>query len=193
MTSNSSFTVLHCNCNSSMSLLIVFFFIFNTCSFSVDHLFIYLFPQKLCPCVFAFGCSVINLEHLQRAILFHSESCLESCNILMFWAQLGIWGSWKGSADSHSASSYRLRSPGADTDTVLIIQTSVRQQKEIEATFFFCLFSGSQSAVYLPHSKSAFQPDTHLSGIASFSPTDVSRSHLSAETFDNSFSAGVGH
>lgn len=116
----------------------MFFFIFNTSSFSVDHFG--LFTQKLCPCVFAFGCSVINLEHLQRAIWFHSESCLESCNILMFWAQLGIWGRWKGSADSHSASSYRLRSPRADTDTVLIIQTSARKQKEIEATFFFCFF-----------------------------------------------------
>lgn len=155
--------------------------------FTLTLTYLCLFPQKLClqPCLFVFGCRVINLEHLQRAILFHSESCLKSCNILMFWPQLGICGSWKGSADSHSASSYRQCSPGADTDTALIIQTSARQQKKIEAMFF--LFVGSQSAVYLPHRNSAFQSDPHLSGISSFSLTDVSCSHLSANTFDNSF------
>lgn len=75
------------------------------------------FPPKLDhrPRLRVFGCCVINLEHLQTVILFYSGNCLRSCSILMFWAQLGICAGWKGSADMHSASCYRLCSPRADT------------------------------------------------------------------------------
>lgn len=88
----------------------------------------------------------------RERLFFHSENCLKSCNILMFGAQRGICGSWKGNADSHSTLSYRLCSPAADSHTSLIIQTSARRQKEIEAKYiFFFFFSGSQSGFYLPH------------------------------------------
>lgn len=78
--------------------------------------------------------------------------------------------------------SYRLSaSPRAHADTALIIQTSARQQKEIEAKFFF-IFSGSQSAVYLPRSSSV---GPHLPGILQT---------LIYHTFDNSFLfSAVGH
>lgn len=42
-------------------------------------------------------------------------------------------------ADLHSTS-YRLYSTRTGADTALIIQTSVRQQKETEAMFFFFFF-----------------------------------------------------
>lgn len=69
-------------------------------------------------------------------------------------------------ADLHSTSSYRLYSSRTGADTALIIQTSVRQQKDTEAFFFFF---GSQCAIYLPWSSSTFQSDPHLSEITSLS------------------------
>lgn len=69
------------------------------------------------------------------------------------------------SSDSRSASSYGLCSLRTDSDTASIIQTSARQQKEIDAMFFSLLFLSTQSGVYLPCESLLIHSNLHFKGI----------------------------
>lgn len=169
------------------SSVFLWLFVFSAYDFCLFHRSSVSHPFCLC-----LDAVLLIWNICRERYFFHSENCLKSCNFLMLWVQLGICGSWKGSADSHSTLSYRLCSPAADSHTSLIIQTSARQQKEIEATFFLFFFSGSQSGFYLPYRNLASQSDLYLPAVTSVSFMDISCSHLSAETFDNSFSAEGG-
>lgn len=106
---------------------------------------------QCCSCMPASEFSHFHLEDLQKKNkqkkTFSSKNRLKMLCQSDLEAELGIWGSWKGSW----APSYRLCSPGADTGTHLIIQTPAKHQKEIEAVFLFFFFLAVlHSARYLP-------------------------------------------
>lgn len=79
---------------------------------------VFISTEALFVCVSS--CCVINLKLLEQRQTDRQRYyfCLEK--VATFWCCSLSWGiceSWKGSADSHSASSYSPCSPGADTDT----------------------------------------------------------------------------
>lgn len=78
-------------------------------------------------------------KHMQTAELFHCWDSQKRCIIVMSLAQMEMRGSWKGRAESHSASTYRQCSPTTDTGTALNIHTSSRQQEKKNKKKLFVL------------------------------------------------------
>lgn len=90
------------------------------------------FLRRLCVYLWLRLCLDAEWAFSQRDISFWKHR--RSCKVPMCLAQLGICGSWKGSAALHSTSPYRRCSPKADVP--LIIQTSAKQQRGWSSKLF---------------------------------------------------------
>lgn len=149
--------------------------------FMCSFLFISL---SVCACL-CFGLVLLLIWNICREQYDFFVGSTGDVAFLMCWFSDGNVEVKKASSYSQAASSYRLSSPGADTDTALIIQTSVRRQKRDWGEIFF----GSRSHCLPCTQQLSFsvRPSPFRNHCFIFSPTDVSSTHLSAQTFDNFF------